>query len=102
MTEAEGEGSVEIELRFFANFRSAVGRKQLYRTFDAGAVVGDVLAAIESEFPELAGDVLDEDGAIKPQLSVLKNGREVVHIDGTETALADGDRLSVFPPVAGG
>lgn len=102
MTEAEGEGSVGIELRFFANFRSAVGQKVLHRTFGAGVVVGDVLAAIESEFPELAGDVLDEEGAIKPQLSVLKNGREVVHIDGTETTLEDGDRLSVFPPVAGG
>jgi molybdopterin synthase sulfur carrier subunit len=35
-------------------------------------------------------------------LTILKNGREVVHIEGTETELDDGDRLSVFPPVAGG
>lgn len=94
--------AVEIELRFFANFRAAVGQKEIRRTFEPGVTVGEVLAAIESEFPELAGDVLDEEGAIRPQLSVLKNGREVIHLEGTETVLEDDDRLSVFPPVAGG
>ena len=92
---------MELELRFFATFREAVGRKVVEREFDAGAAVGDVLAAIEAEYPELGGEIL-EDGDIRPQLSILKNGREVVHIDGTDTALEDGDRLSVFPPVAGG
>jgi molybdopterin synthase sulfur carrier subunit len=33
---------------------------------------------------------------------VLKNGREVLHLDGLDTPLDDGDRVSVFPPVAGG
>jgi molybdopterin synthase sulfur carrier subunit len=33
---------------------------------------------------------------------VLKNGREVVHMEGLATPLADGDAVSVFPPVAGG
>ena len=93
---------ITLELRFFATFRAAVGQKVLMREFDAGSTVGDVLAGIESEFPELAGDILDEEGDIKPQLSVLKNGREVIHIDGTTTPMADGDTLSVFPPVAGG
>ncbi len=99
MTESDG---IELELRFFANFRAAVGQKSIYRSFEPGTTVGEVLAALESEFPELAGDILDENDDIKPQLSVLKNGREVIHIDGTATALEDGDKLSVFPPVAGG
>ncbi|PSQ20104.1 molybdopterin synthase sulfur carrier subunit [Halobacteriales archaeon QS_9_67_17] len=89
-----------VQLRFFATYRAAVGQKTVERDYDAGTV-GEVLAAIENEWPELAGDIL-EDGAIRPQLSVLKNGREVTHLDGTETAVADGDTVSVFPPVAGG
>lgn len=98
-TDAE---AIALELRFFATFRAAVGQKSIDRAFGTGTTVGDVLAALESEFPELAGDILDESGDIKPQLSVLKNGREVVHIEGTDTDMADGDTLSVFPPVAGG
>lgn len=93
---------MKIELRFFANFRSAVGQKTVEREFPDGASVGEVLAAIEDEWPEMAGDILDDDGSILPQLSVLKNGREVVHMEGPDTPLEDGDRLSVFPPVAGG
>ncbi|TVT80818.1 MoaD/ThiS family protein, partial [Haloferax volcanii] len=45
---------------------------------------------------------LIEDGEVKPHVNVLKNGREVVHLDGMVTALDDGDAVSVFPPVAGG
>ncbi|WP_254536049.1 ubiquitin-like small modifier protein 1 [Halomarina litorea] len=93
---------MELELRFFANFRTAVGDKTISREYDDGSTVGDVLRALEAEFDGLEGDILDDEGDILPQLSVLKNGREVLHMEGTETELEDGDRLSVFPPVAGG
>ena len=89
-----------VQLRFFATYRAAVGQKAVERDYGAGTV-GEVLLAVEKEWPELAGDIL-EDGTIRPQLSVLKNGREVTHLDGTETVVTDGDTVSVFPPVAGG
>ncbi|ELY44255.1 ubiquitin-like small modifier protein 1 [Natronorubrum sulfidifaciens] len=96
---------MELELRFFATFREAVGEKTQRRAFDDAKTVGDVLATLETEYAGLEGQLL-EDGpeglAIKPQLSVLKNGRDVVHMAGPETGLEDGDTLSVFPPVAGG
>lgn len=93
---------MELELRFFATFREAVGQKTVDWEFDDGTDIGQVLAAIEDEYPELVGELLDDDDEIQPQLTVLKNGREVVHIDDTETTLEDGDRVSIFPPVAGG
>jgi molybdopterin synthase sulfur carrier subunit len=95
-------GRKELELRFFATYREAVGQKEITREFDADATVGDVLEGIEAEFSGLAGELLEEGGDIQPQLTVLRNGREVVHLSGTETTMEDGDRLSVFPPVAGG
>ncbi|GAB7018566.1 ubiquitin-like small modifier protein 1 [Halostagnicola sp. A-GB9-2] len=92
---------MELELRFFATFREAVGEKERRRTVEDGASVGDVLGALEDEYDGLEEQLL-ENGSIRPQLSVLKNGRDVVHMEGPETPLEDGDRLSVFPPVAGG
>ncbi|MCT9097893.1 ubiquitin-like small modifier protein 1 [Haloarchaeobius sp. HME9146] len=93
---------MNLELRFFANFREAVGQKTITREYDdEAATVETVLTALEAEFEGLDGELL-EDGEIRPQLSVLKNGRDVVHMEGTATALEDGDTLSVFPPVAGG
>ena len=93
----EGPG-VTLELRFFANFREAVGQKTLERDYPDGTTVGDVLADLNDEY----GLDVFEDGDIRSQLSVMKNGKDVVHIDGQDTSLDDGDTLSVFPPVAGG
>jgi len=93
---------MELSLRFFAVFREAVGEKERTRTYDGGrTTVGTVLADLEGEYEGLAGELLD-DGAVRDQLSVLKNGQDVVHIDGVDTELTEGDTLSVFPPVAGG
>jgi molybdopterin synthase sulfur carrier subunit len=93
---------MELDLRTFATFRDAVGQKEVDLQYDGDRVtVGEVLASLEAEYDDLKGQLLDGDD-IRPQLSVLKNGREVLHMDGTETALEDGDELSLFPPVAGG
>ncbi|MDS0220506.1 MoaD family protein [Haloarcula sp. S1AR25-5A] len=90
---------MEIELRFFANFREAVGQKTLQREFEDGLQAGDVLRALSEEFTEMD---LFEDGKLREYLTILRNGTDITHLDGLETALEDGDELSVFPPVAGG
>jgi molybdopterin synthase sulfur carrier subunit len=91
---------MNIELRFFANFREAVGQKELGWETDEGATVGSVLHDVEAEYADV--DIFDEDGEIREFLSIMKNGREVAYMDGTETGLEDDDTISVFPPVAGG
>lgn len=90
-----------MQLRFFANYRAEVGRKEIQRVYPDGSTVGDVLLALEAEFPGLEGELV-QDGAVREQTGVLKNGRDVHHLQGTATQLEDTDRLSVFPPVAGG
>lgn len=92
---------VEVELRFFAMFREAVGAKRLVREFEPGTTVGEALLAIEAEFPALAGRFV-ADGRLGGAITVLRNGTNVTHFDGAATVLADGDELSVTPPVTGG
>ena len=92
---------MRLELKFFATFREAVGSKFLDREYDDDATVHDVLADLEAEYEGLSGQLLD-DGELKSQINVLKNGREVLHMDGPATTLDDGDTLAIFPPVAGG
>lgn len=92
---------MKVELRFFATFRQAVGSKVVKADYPDDATVGDVLQHLESEYEGLAGQLL-EDGDLRPHINVLKSGREVLHLDGLDTELDDGDRLSIFPPVAGG
>lgn len=92
---------MELELRFFATFREAAGGKTVNTEFADGSTVGDVLRDLESEYEGMSGRLI-VDGGLAPQINVLRNGREVLHLDGLDTELGDGDRLSVFPPVAGG
>ncbi|MGB9931076.1 ubiquitin-like small modifier protein 1 [Haloarcula amylolytica] len=90
---------MQIELRFFANFREAVGQKTVQREYENGLQAGDVLRQLSEEFTEMD---LFEDGELREYLTILRNGTDITHLDGLETALEDGDELSVFPPVAGG
>lgn len=92
---------MDLTFRLFATFREAVGSKTIEREFEDEATVGEVLAALEAEFDELEGQLF-ENGDLRSHINVLKNGREVQHIDGADTGVEDGDTLSVFPPVAGG
>jgi len=92
---------MELELRFFATFREAAGGKTVAAEYADESTVGDVLRALEAEYDGMDGRLI-VDGDLAPQINVLKNGREVLHLDGLDTPLDDGDRLSVFPPVAGG
>lgn len=90
---------MELELRFFATFRQTVGGKELDAEYEDGATVGDVLRSLDEEYPDLE---LFEDGSLREFVTVLKNGQQITHIEGLDTDLADGDTLSLFPPVAGG
>ncbi|ERH04276.1 MAG: MoaD family protein, archaeal [Halorubrum sp. J07HR59] len=92
---------MELDLKFFATFREAVGSKTISLEFDDGIEVEDVLQSLESDYAELKGNLM-EDGDLAPQISVLKNGNEVLHLDGIATPLEGGDTLAIFPPVAGG
>ncbi|PNW39160.1 UNVERIFIED_CONTAM: molybdopterin synthase sulfur carrier subunit [Euhalothece sp. KZN 001] len=91
---------MEITLRFFANFRDEVGQKSISRTYDA-TTVGEVLTELEAEFPGLAGEIMDDD-AVRGNVNVLLNGRDITHEDGIASAIEAEDTLSIFPPVAGG
>jgi molybdopterin synthase sulfur carrier subunit len=46
MTDADQQSGMELELRFFATFREAVGQKTLNWDVDDDATIGDVLLAI--------------------------------------------------------
>lgn len=89
---------MNLQLRFFATFREAAGSKTVEREIAEGSTVGEVLADLQAEY----GIDLLEDGAVRPQVNVLLNGRDITHEDGIESVLEPDDTLSVFPPVAGG
>lgn len=92
---------MQIELRFFANFRAVVGQKVLEWEYDGEEVaVGQVLKDLVEKYPDL--EFFTDTGELREFLSILRNGRDIEILEGLDTLLEDGDKLSIFPPVAGG
>lgn len=90
-----------IEAKLYATLRAIAGSKTvtLERQPDT---VGAALEELSDRFPDLRAGLLDEDGAVRPFVAVMVDGRDIRHLDGLTTAIEDGVTLDIFPPVAGG
>lgn len=92
-----------MEWKLFADLAERAGDKTVDVDVEPGATVGDALEALLADREVLADRVLDDDGTLRPQINVLRNGKDVeTQETGMETILDDGDELALFPPVSGG
>ncbi len=87
---------MKINVRLFANFREAVGKKDVYLSLNGDTVMAAVLGLIALH-PAL-GPLMLHDGALKPYVNVLVNGKKAIPAD----KIKEGDELAIFPPVSGG
>ena len=67
-----------------------------------GRTVGEVLDAMEREFPGFANLVFDDDHRVPNHINVYLNNTEIHDLDGIETPVSDGDQVAVIPALAGG
>ena len=63
-----------------------------------GATVGDVLHALERDWPKTLGWVLDEQGCVRRHVNVFVNGERVRE----DAGVAPSDRIHVLPSITGG
>lgn len=68
--------------------------------FDGNSLV-DLIDAI-GQSVESFGEQLVEGERLKNMVKILVNGKDVTELRGLWTELKDGDRVSFFPPAAGG
>lgn len=87
-----------VKVRLFAHIREIVGERELFLN---STTVNGVLDALTSMKPDLR-EVLFEDGALRPYITVLLNGRNINEINGVQSILSEGDEVAIFPPVSGG
>lgn len=66
-----------------------------------GSTVGEVLDALYGRFDELR-DRISQDGGLRRFVNVYIGGEDIRFLDGLETAVADGDEVTILPAVAGG
>ncbi|HET7873995.1 MAG TPA: MoaD family protein [Methylomirabilota bacterium] len=81
-------------------FRRATNNKDRI-SIEAGDVRG-VLDALERQFDGLKGLVRNEQGEVQAHVNIYVNSEAIDSLQGLETALRDGDEISIIPALAGG
>ena len=67
-----------------------------------GETVGTVVDNLESQFPGIKERLCDEEGRVRRFVNIYVNGDDIRFLTNLETAVKEGDELSIVPAIAGG
>lgn len=68
----------------------------------SGVTVAENLSDLETQFPGIKARIIDDAGELHRFVNIYINGEDVRFLQGMQTAVKDGDELSIVPAVAGG
>ncbi len=94
-----------ITLKFYGGITDKLGLtgNTLKHDLDGIEEVEHLLDDLCEDIPGLEDEIYSsEEKEIRDGFLVLLNGRNIKHLEGLETAVEDGDKVVMFPPVAGG
>ena len=61
-----------------------------------------LLDALEAKFPGIKARLCDDSGELRRFVIFYVNSEDIRFLDGKDTALSEGDEVSIVPAVAGG
>jgi MoaD family protein len=79
----------------------AVTAGEAETTIDDAGTVGEVLDGLYERYDGLR-ERIAEDGDLRRFVNVYVGGEDIRFLDGLETAVEDGDEVTILPAVAGG
>ena len=67
-----------------------------------GSTVGEIIAELQTRYPGFQERLLDETGQIRRFVNIYVNEEDVRFLENQDTALKEGDEVSIIPAIAGG
>ena len=67
-----------------------------------GATVGEILQDLDTNYKGIAARLFGDDGQVRRFINVFLNDEDVRFLENLDTAVKDGDELSIVPAIAGG
>lgn len=89
-----------VQVRLPTVLRPAAGGQATVEV--EGETIGQVVEALATRYPGLAGQIVTEDGTLHKFINVYKNDDDIRYLDKLDTKLGAGDVVSILPAVAGG
>ena len=76
--------------------------KDLEEVEATGSNITEMIADLETNYPGLNERICEEDGSLRRFVNLYLNDEDIRFKDNMDTALKDGDELSIIPAIAGG
>ena len=89
-----------VEIRLPTILRQHAGGQATVQA--QGGTLGEIFDDLVRQFPNLAGKVVTEDGALHKFVNVYVNDDDVRYLDKLDTKVGGDDTISILPAVAGG
>jgi len=67
-----------------------------------GSTVAELIENIESRYPGFRSQIMDPQGQLHRFVNIYLNDEDIRYLGGADTALKDGDQVSILPALAGG
>ena len=68
----------------------------------SGATIASVVEDLEQHHPGIRERICDEEGKVRRFVNIFINGDDIRFLSNLETAVKDGDEVSIVPAIAGG
>jgi molybdopterin synthase sulfur carrier subunit len=67
-----------------------------------GSDISSIIENLEANYPGLKERICDESGNVRRFVNIYLNDEDIRFLDGTATAVKEGDEISIIPAIAGG
>jgi sulfur-carrier protein len=81
--------------------RNLTAQKDTVDVQDPGTVTG-LVEHLEQQYPGMGNRLRGDDGSLRRFINIYVNDEDIRFLQGAETALKDGDQVSIVPAIAGG
>ena len=68
----------------------------------SGVTVGAIVNDLERQYSGIKERLCDEEGRVRRFVNIYLNGDDIRFLSNLDTAVKDGDELSIVPAIAGG
>ncbi len=92
---------MSVKIKLFANLSEEAGKSEIEVS---ARDVHEALVELVNRSQPLEDEIFKSNDwkELSDDIIVIKDGRNITYLQGLETELKEGDKLSIFPPIGGG